>query len=312
MTSCQPLVSFIIVTYNNADSIVSCLHSISVHTTCLYEISVIDNSPGDDTCRAVKEFQDAHPEANLSVHKSPINIGFGRACNLGAQLTAGEYLFFLNPDTMILNDAALTLIECLHRQPKCIVAGPRILDAQRRVTRTCRNLPNITRVILDATGLDGWLGKYRLTRFGHTMPKPVEQIIGAAILVRRSDFESVGGMDERFFVYFEEVDLCKRLRDSGGEIWFWPQAAVQHLAGISCEADSTRARMIFVLRDSRRKYFAKHFGTGASIAMDIINRLEAVEKLSVLCVLWLLRRSRNDRAKINGFWAVATGNASRL
>ena len=312
MTSGRPLVSFIIVTYNNADSIVSCLHSVCALTTCPYEISVIDNSPGDDTCRVVKDFQAAHPEANLSVHKSPMNIGFGKACNLGVQFTTGEYLFFLNPDTRILNDAALTLIECLRRQPNSIAAGPRILDAQGRITRTCRNLPNVTRVILDATGMDALLGKYRLTRFAHNIPRSVEQIIGAAMLVRRSDFESVGGMDERFFVYFEEVDLCKRLEDGGGEIWFWPQAAVQHLAGISCEADSTRARMIFVLRESRRKYFAKHFGTSASIVLDIINRLEALEKLSVLCVLWLLRRSRNDRAKINGFWAVATGNASRL
>jgi GT2 family glycosyltransferase len=312
MSSGRPLVSFIIVTYNNADSIVSCLKSICALTTCPYEISVIDNSPGDDTCRAVKEFQAAHPEASLSVYKSPINIGFGKACNLGARSTAGEYLFFLNPDTRIVNDAALTLVECLRRQPRSIAAGPCILDGQGRITRTCRNLPNVTRVILDATGMDAWLGKYRLTRFAHNMPRAVEQIIGAAMLVRRSDFESVGGMDERFFVYFEEVDLCKRLKDRGGEIWFWPQAAVQHLAGISCEADSTRASMIFVLRESRRKYFEKHFGTSASIVLDIINRLEALEKLSVLCVLWLLRRSRKDRAKINGFWAVATGNASRL
>ena len=312
MTFNRPLVSFIIVTYNNVDSIASCLLSVCTLTTCPYEISVIDNSPGDDTYRVVEDFQAAHPEVNLSVQKSPENIGFGKACNLGVQFTAGEYLFFLNPDTKILNDAALSLIDCLRGQPNSIAAGPRILDAQGRITRTCRNLPNVTRVILDATGIDAWFGRYRLTRFAHTMPKSVEQIIGAALLVRRSDFESVGGMDERFFVYFEEVDLCKRLREGGGEIWFWPQAAVQHQAGVSCEADSTRARMIFVLRESRRKYFAKHFGTGASVVLDIINRLEALEKLSVLCVLWLFRRRSNDRAKINGFWAVATGNASRL
>jgi N-acetylglucosaminyl-diphospho-decaprenol L-rhamnosyltransferase len=163
--------------------------------------------------------------------------------------------------------------------------------------------------MLDATGLDSWLGCYKLTRFKHNRPRQVEQIIGAAILIRRRDYERLNGMDEQFFIYFEEVDLCKRLQEIGGEIWFWPEAQVQHLAGRSCETDSVRTRMIFVLRESRRKYFAKHYGFLGGLALEAVNRVEGMQKAIVLFAFWLLRRKRAYREKAYGFWAVATGTA---
>jgi GT2 family glycosyltransferase len=124
-------------------------------------------------------------------------------------------------------------------------------------------------------------------------------------------YQSVGGMDERFFIYFEEVDLCKRLLDAGGEIWFWPDAQVQHLAGSSCEVESVHARTIYILRDSRRKYFAKHFGKLSAFTLSLINRMEGVQKLLVFSVLWLFRRKQIYRQKAYGFWTVAVGSAPR-
>lgn len=308
----RPVVSFVIVTYNNAETIVPCLESVREKTAASYEIAVVDNSPGRATWEVLERYRDLHPGMALRLLNPEGNIGFGRACNLGHQHTTGDYLFFLNPDTMLLNDASAALLECFAKQPNAVAVGPVILDEHGATTITCRNLPNVVRIVLDATGLDRWLGAYKLMRFGHNAPSPVEQIIGAAMFVRRSDYERMCGMDEQFFIYFEEVDLCKRLRDDGREVWFWPQARVQHLAGRSCEVDSTRARMIYVLRESRRKYFAKHFGKRGGFAIECVNRAEALEKVIVFSVLWVLRRRRKDREKINGYWAVATGSTSRL
>ena len=307
-----PTVSFVIVTYNSADTIELCLASIAGHTAQSYEVAVVDNSPTDETAGAVQRFAAAHPEVQLHLIRPKENVGFGRGCNLGARHSSGKYLFFLNPDTQLMNDAAASLVQCLSEHPGALAAGPAIFDSEGTVTRTCRRLPNLGHVVLDATGLDRWFGAYKLTRFAHDQAKQIDQVIGAAMVMRRRDYERLGGMDEQFFIYFEEVDLCKRIQQAGGEIWFWPDAQVQHLAGHSCETDSVRARMIFVLRESRKKYFTKHYGVLGGLALEAVNRMEAIEKVTVLMALWMLQRKRAHREKAQGFWAVATGVAPQV
>jgi N-acetylglucosaminyl-diphospho-decaprenol L-rhamnosyltransferase len=303
--------SFVIVTYNNADTIETCLESIAACTPEPHEVIVVDNSPDNLTLLALDRFHIAHPLTTLRVIKTEKNIGFGSACNRGGAVATGNYLFFLNPDTQLHPNAAAQLAHCFVLHPETLAAGPAILDADNHVTATCRNLPTLSRIFLDATGLDKWSGSYKLTGFDHTTPRRVEQIIGAAMLIPRSVYESFHGMDERFFIYFEEVDLCKRLLDSGGQIWFWPDAQVQHLAGSSCEVESVHARTIYILRDSRRKYFAKHFGAVSALALSLINRIEGLQKLLVFSLLWLVRRKQIYRQKAYGFWTVAIGSAPR-
>jgi N-acetylglucosaminyl-diphospho-decaprenol L-rhamnosyltransferase len=305
----QPQVSFIIVTYNNAGTIAACLLSIAANTTMEYEILVVDNSPDNETALAVERFVRSQAAAALIIIKSTENLGFGRACNMGARRASGEFLFFLNPDAQLQNDASALLADCFRRHPAAKAAGPAICDTSGRIARTCRNLPTFSRIVLDATGLDRLFGAYKLSRFQHQRVRKVEQIIGAAMLVRRADYNDLGGMDERFFMYFEEVDLCKRLAEAGGEIWFWPEARVQHLAGVSAEAEPVRARMIYVLRESRRKYFEKYRGAGGAKWLELINRLEGIQKSAILWMLWLIRGRRADWEKARGFWAVAAGLA---
>jgi N-acetylglucosaminyl-diphospho-decaprenol L-rhamnosyltransferase len=309
--SSQPEVSFIIVTYNNAGTIVACLSSIAANTTMEYEIVVVDNSPDNETALAVERFDQSQAEPATTLIKNSENIGFGRACNVGARRAHGKFLFFLNPDTRLQNDASALLADCFRRYPAAKAAGPAICDTAGRIARTCRNFPTLARIILDATGLDRVLGAYKLTRLQHQRARKVEQIMGAAMLVRGVDYDGLGGMDERFFMYFEEVDLCKRLTQAGGERWFWPEARVQHLAGVSAEAEPVRARMIYVLRESRRKYFEKHCGTAGARWLELINRLEGLQNSAILRMLWMIRRRRADREKARGFWAVATGLAPR-
>jgi GT2 family glycosyltransferase len=307
----QPEVSFVVVTYNNAGTIAACLSSIGVNTSMEHEILVVDNSPDDETALAVEHFIGSQPEAAVTLIRNSENLGFGRACNVGASRASGKFLFFLNPDTQLRNDASALLADCLRQYPGAKAAGPAICDSAGRVTRTCRNLPTLSRIVLDATGLDRFVGAYKLSHFQHRRATRVEQIIGAAILVRRADYEDIGGMDERFFMYFEEVDFCKRLIEAGGEIWFWPEARVHHLAGVSAEAVPVRARMTYVFRESRRKYFEKHFGAAGVRWLELINRVEGLQKSAILWLLWLTRGRRADREKARGFWWVATGLAPR-
>ena len=131
------------------------------------------------------------------------------------------------------------------------------------------------------------------------------------MLIPRDTYWQADGMDERFFIYYEEVDLCKRLMEAGGEVWFWPAARVRHLAGVSTDATAVRATMIYVLRESRKKYFRKHFGASGELTIDLVDRIEGVAKWIVLSLMGMLCNCASDREKARGFLSVVFGNAPR-
>jgi N-acetylglucosaminyl-diphospho-decaprenol L-rhamnosyltransferase len=306
-----PLISFVIVTYNSADSIAACLASIMKHTMAFFEVVVVDNSPDTKTADAVESFLGAHLDERFNLDKTGENLGFAKGCNRGAEATSGDFLFFLNPDTELLNDVVAEMLTCFDSHPSAFAVGPMIVGSDDAVTRTCRNLPTTGRILLDAVGIDQFVGAYRLTRFSHREPRKVEQIMGSAMLIPRHVYNRIGGMDERFFIYYEEVDLCKRLMEAQGEIWFWPTAKVRHLAGVSTDATSVRATMICVLRQSRTKYFRKHFGTKGELQINILNRLEGLGKGLVFGALALIGASASYREKSRGFLLVAASDSPK-
>jgi len=307
----RPLISFVIVTYNSADTIEACLASIERYTAGSFEAVVVDNSPDEETAVTVKRFLESRDGVTFRLDKTNDNLGFAKGCNRGAKATTGDYVFFLNPDTELLNDAGAEMLACMKEHPLAVAVGPAIFGSDGTVTVTCRNLPTASRIMLDATGIDRWAGAYRMTHFSHREPRQVEQIMGAAMLIPRDTYWQADGMDERFFIYYEEVDLCKRLMEAGGEVWFWPAAQVRHLAGASTDVTSVRARMIYVLRESRKKYFRKHFGVPGELMIDIVDRMEGVAKWIVFSMMGMLRGSASDREKARGFLSVALGSAPR-
>ncbi|MEW6263014.1 MAG: glycosyltransferase [Thermodesulfobacteriota bacterium] len=297
-----PTVSIIVVTYRNEDSIEACLESIVRQVGLPYEIIMVDNSPDDHTAGKIKQFRQVHPEIELNLIKSGQNLGFAKGCNLGASSARGEYLLFLNPDTILLNDAPSRLAQFLDENPKAAVAGPQITDRQGRITKTCRHRPTLMRIFLDVTYLDLIFGCYRLLRFDHRTARMVDQIIGACIFLRRETFTLLGGFDERFFIYFEEVDFCRRVIESGREVWFLPQAQVAHFHGTSTESQDTVARSIRILRRSRDLYFQKHFGRKQFLISRWLNVFEGLFRGTVFYLLFLARRREIYRRKAEGYW----------
>lgn len=300
-----PLVSVVIVAFNNADTIEACLDSLRVQLTCPHETIVVDNSTDGSTRARLYTFRAKWPQYPLHCIIPQRNLGFAAGCNRGAADAKGRRLLFLNPDTVLENNIVATFEAHLKLYPETGITGPKILNGMGEVERTCRNLPNLGRILLDATGLDRKLGAYRLLRFDHLASRQVPQLIGACLYTPTDLFNKLGGFDERFFVYFEEVDLCKRAMEAGFENWFVPDAVITHLAGTSCESESSTARMIFQLRKSRMLYFRKHFQLPSVFAMAVINMLEGSCKGAVFTALALFRTNSKDQEKANGFWRVA-------
>lgn len=262
----QPLdLSVIIVNWNTRDYLAQCLESLfeSVQTfrRSNVETFVVDNGSADGSAELV---EGRFPWVKLLVN--PENRGFGQANNQALSLAKGRYLLFLNPDTRLRPEALSTLVRFLDRHPRAGVAAPQILFPEGHIQPSCRRFPTLSTVFWEATGLDRMFpqhplfGYYLMGDWDHQTLRQVDQPMGACLMVRRAALDQAGDFDERFFLFFEEVDLCRRLKSAGWEIYFVPQAQIVHCGGQSTGQNARRAAWLF--HRSRYKYFRKHFGRG--------------------------------------------------
>jgi len=232
----KPLLSIIIVKYKSVSFLKGCLESLG--KSRLREIIVVDNDKN--------------------------NIGYGAGCNLGAKKAQGKYLLFLNPDTFVLPGAVQKMIDFIDSRTEVAMVGPRLylnLKKEKQLS-FCRFPDPLTSIFVFSPIKSLWPDNPLFRRYVYfdnhqqTQTREVDAVSGAAILVRKDYFERVGGFDEKFFLYFEENDLCCRIKDRGGKVYFYPQAEVLHFGGGSLQ-DQTKIRSYF--RQSRFNFFKKHY-----------------------------------------------------
>lgn len=233
-------VSIIIVNYHTKELIRNCIRSIMEHTAAAisYEIIVVDNNTEDLTDLAIAE--------NIRTLQLESNIGFGRANNAGAAIARGELLFFLNPDTLLLNDALSILLDAMKSNEKIGICGANLFDAtlgpmhsHYYCTLTFRHA--LRSALTSADKLYGIARQHNFSR----KPKDVEYITGADLMIRADLFKRVGGFHEHIFMYYEDVDLCYRVRRTGYRCVNVPSARIMHLEGqsfASSEADNKAIR----------------------------------------------------------------------
>jgi GT2 family glycosyltransferase len=245
----------IIVSYNVRDELLACLESLVGHTDPYpAEIVVVDNASTDGTVNAVRERW-----PTVRVIDAGGNLGFARASNIGIRETRSEFVLLLNPDTVLPAGALPTLVRGLAVHPEAAAAGPRLIDEN--------GFPELS---------FGWVigpfGELRQKVVGALYRRRIRRVVrmvdrwarsagrrvwvsGACLIVRRLDLEAVGLLDERYFMYTEDVDLCASLRRRGREILFVPQSEILHLRGRSAGRNPATERM---RRRSQVAYYEKH------------------------------------------------------
>lgn len=248
--------SIVIVSYNSRQDLHACLSSLAAPPASVdHEIVVVDNASTDGTPSYVREHW-----PGVRVIEAEVNAGFARANNIGIRQTSGELVLLLNPDTLVPPQAIDTLVAALEATPRAAVAGPRLVDATGRAELSFG--PMISplaelRQKMVVTGNDRRLWPFtsiveRRTRTA----RRVDWVSGACLLIRRADLEAVGLLDERFFMYTEDVDLCAAVRARGRDVLFVPQAQVTHLRGRS-RASAPRASQA-AYRRSHVAFYEKH------------------------------------------------------
>ena len=241
-----PEISVIIVSYNTRQMTLDCLHALYASLEGLNaEVWVVDNASADGSADAIRaEFPEAH------VIDNPINAGFGAANNLALKQATGEFLLLLNTDAFAAPGAVAALVEYLKAHPKAGIAGPRLLNADGSLQRSCYRYPSPVRAWLENTGLSGLLARHPVfgdySAWAHDKEQAVEWVIGACLLVRREAYEQAGGFDEAFFMYQEETDWQKRVQNCGWEIAFTPSAVVTHLGGASGASAQAKTNATFL------------------------------------------------------------------
>lgn len=264
----QPRATAVIVTYQSRETVSGALDAAGeAYRAGLLECVVVDNASTDGTADFVEQH---YPWARLV--RSGENIGFGRGCNLGFQYASTPYLILINPDAALGAEATRELIDFLDQRPEAGIAAPAILDDEGQ--------PHFAGAMVTPRDLlHSLLGSPERAYPQRRVIKPGEVafrtpwVCGAVMVIRSELFGALGGFDERFFLYFEETDLCRRAAERGAEIWAVGKAVARHSGSASAKAsgDALYSSCIAThyLR-SRRLYLMKHFGFARGLLTEAV------------------------------------------
>jgi N-acetylglucosaminyl-diphospho-decaprenol L-rhamnosyltransferase len=283
--------SIVIVNWNSGDQLRECLASIGTSAAqlpsgcALQDVVVVDNGSTDGSDQGLSE-----KCSRVHLVRNAANRGFAAACNQGAAGLRSELILFLNPDTRLFDDSLAAPVKLLQDEGhvRTGIVGIAMVDDSGQVVLSCARYPRAWHFASRAVGLDRlWprTGHYML-EWDHAQTRQVDQVIGAFFMIRRELFEALSGFDERFFVYFEEVDLAWRARQAGWTSVYLAEARAYHKGGGTSSAVKD-VRLFYALR-SRLQYGRKHFALPERLLLWAVSF--ALEPLSRAVHLALGRR----------------------
>jgi hypothetical protein len=259
----------VIVSWNAGDFLRSCVRSLAraqSSTQARWNIVAVDNASTDGSADGLSaDLPQLHLLAN------PANIGFAAACNQGARAGTAAAILFINPDIEVEAGQVDAALAYLGRQGNegIGVLGVRMHDENERLQHSTARRPTPGRLVAQSAALDrAWPRLFRphfMTSLDHAETCAVDQVMGAFLLIRRALFEQLGGFDERFFIYYEDADLCLRVRQAGWEVVHFAGAGVRHAGGGS--TGKVKAWRLYQLLRSRIQFIAKHHSYGGTVAV---------------------------------------------
>ncbi len=294
--------SIVVVSYNTRDVLARCLASVRAAWESVdAELIVIDNASADGSPDLVAG---RFPEATLI--KSDRNVGFAAANNLGFARARGRYVLLLNPDAELRPDALRRLVEFADAHPEAGAVGARLENPDGSLQHSAFRFPDLRQALFgffELVPLDGSTnGRYRPEQYER--PFQAEHLLGACLLLRGEALDQVGAFDPRYFMYFEETDLCARLRRAGWQNLYTPEARVVHLGAAS--TSSAREEMSVEFHRSQAYFYRKHRGLVGYAALKVIVWLGVGYRLARTLRAYL--RGRIERAllrqRLVGYWRI--------
>ena len=276
-------VSIIIVNYNTEKLILDCLDSIYEKTEGLeFEVIVVDNdSPNKPDI--------LKNDKRIRYIQSETNFGFGKANNLGAEYAKGEYLFCLNPDTLLINNAIKELYDFIKSHPECGICGSNLYHEDMTPGHSYEILePGIFYEFVNSRS-------FTSKRFNEDFntsetPKKVLHVVGASLMIKKELFDNIGGFDKDFFMFLEETYLCHEVKNRGYDIYNIPSSKIIHLEGKSIKLRKYHEDLC---ADGRKKYIIKRYGVTYFVISNIIYSLN-----SLINIIYFLIKGKSEERKI--------------
>jgi GT2 family glycosyltransferase len=270
--------SIAIVNWNTRELLSKCLESIySYPPQCDYEVVVVDNASSDGSCEMVCE---NFPQVVLINNKE--NAGFARATNQAIQSGESTYVLLLNPDTVVLPDALQQLVEFMDTHPEAGAAGSRVLNPDGSLQTSCYVAPTLAHEFFRLFHLSRFrpASTYQMKNWNTNIPRLVDIIQGDCLMLRKTALNQVGLLDERFFIYSEDVDLCYRLQRASWGLYWVPRAQVIHYGGQSTR--QVAAEMFLQLYQSKLMCMRKHHGKAAATTYKFLLLFAALPRLLLI------------------------------
>ena len=256
-------ISIIIVTYNTKEMTAECIESIYQQTlNCLFEVIVIDNASKDGSQQLLSSLN----YKNYQYIYNERNKGFSRANNIASEFATGKRLFFLNSDILFVNDVVLNLMEYVDKNPSTGIIGPKFLNQDGTHQVSCRNFPSILlgfwhffpflRIFLSKEA-----NKYYQKKRDYEKKQLVDTVSAGAMMISKQLFYQIGRFDEFSFMYAEDADICRKVRDLDLDVIYYPNAQLIHYGGQSTKLNSYRAiwSYYFAFYNLYKKYYFKNF-----------------------------------------------------
>lgn len=264
----NPLISVVIVSFNTRDLLRECLLDLDRECEGLtVEVIVVDNASRDQSAEMVEaEF----PQIRLI--RTGENLGFGRGNNRAFEVARGRYIVLLNSDAFLKPGVLRDSVKLMEQHPRCGLAGARLISRDGEDQPSARSFPSPLNDLLTISGLSAmypkskFFGRVDRTWADPSIPCEVDWVPGAYSVIRKDVLDQVGFFDEKFFLYYEEVDLCKRIKNAGWQIWYWPQLRVIHIGGESAKTvkrltlQSSGAQLALWRMRSALIYYRKNHG----------------------------------------------------
>jgi N-acetylglucosaminyl-diphospho-decaprenol L-rhamnosyltransferase len=298
----------IIVTYCSRREIDACIASVLAQTDSQGglppSILVVDNASSDDT---VAHLRTRWPTVRVLAQTK--NLGFAAANNVGIAATTARTLLLLNPDAVMHPGSLAALTSRLNQEPQAAIVGPRLLNPDGSLQSSCRDFPSLFGDLVGMAELARlpFLRRRLTPRMAaydaHELARPVDWLSGACLLVRRRAIDVVGGMDEGYFMYGEELDWQHRMTQLGWTVWFEPSAVVTHVGGAS--TDRVPGRRIVWLYASIHRFYALHRSRWKRWMLRLIIWLVTLPKLLVLMTLLAFNPHHHRRRDyLVAYWEV--------
>jgi GT2 family glycosyltransferase len=299
----MPDLSIIIVNWNVRELLRDCLRSIDAGQAALsLEVIVVDSASADGSVAMVAaEFPWVRLISCIE------NVGFPRGNNIGLAEARGRNLLLLNPDTVVIGDALPVMFNYLEAHPDLGALGPQLLNPDSSVQSSRRRFPTLATGFFEGTWLDrlapGVLRRYYALDLPDDAMADVDWLNGACIMVPRAVYEQVGGMDEAYFMYSEELDWCRRIKQTGKRVVYYPQAQIVHYYGKSSEQAVTARHINF--QRAKLRYYRKYHGRTAAFVLRFFLLAVYTWQMMLELVKGALGNKRELRLqRVRTYWAV--------